>query len=71
MKVVPLASSHIVGDWASNLIIDADHRSICKFGGFDDPKYRDRKNTMKAYLKEIEKEKEILEADVNRESSSP
>ncbi|KAH8901406.1 hypothetical protein GQ53DRAFT_851026 [Thozetella sp. PMI_491] len=52
--IVPLASSHIASDWARNPTIDgADHLSICKFGGFDDPTYRLFQSALKDYLKRI------------------
>ncbi|KAH8802290.1 hypothetical protein F5882DRAFT_514259 [Hyaloscypha sp. PMI_1271] len=55
--VVPLASSHIANEWASNLTIDdADHRTICKFGGLDDPNYKHFKRILQGFLMEIANE---------------
>jgi hypothetical protein len=67
LKVVPLASSHIASEWASNLTVDgADHRTICKFGGPNDPTYKHFKQVLERFLKEISEE---AASDFNRQST--
>jgi len=53
MKVVPLKSSDIDSEWASDLTVPTDHRDICKFGGPKDPKYIDFVNELRRFLREI------------------
>ncbi|CZR60232.1 uncharacterized protein PAC_10128 [Phialocephala subalpina] len=66
--VVPLASSHIASEWVSNLTIeDADHRSISRFGGFDDPNYKHFKWVLKTFMTEIADEPV---SELNRQMSA-
>jgi hypothetical protein len=59
-KVVPLASASIDSEWASDLVLDGNHLTICKFGGPDDPKYKDLRNTMQEFVKEIMDSRNII-----------
>jgi hypothetical protein len=57
LKVVPLESAHIASEWASSWALDdSNHLSICKFGGFDDPKYQLFKSALERFLEIIAKE---------------
>ena len=63
--MVPLTSAEIVNKWAENSTLDADHRAICKFGGPDDPKYKDLKASLKRYINEINYESKETQRALN------